>query len=92
MLFGRLAGLAIAGRLDGDFALPGADFADRLMVVEAGAPGIDAQFAYFSQLLASGGLQGRFAAGRLLRGRFVHAWKLQAVQLGENAEYGVAAF
>ena len=73
MLFGRLAGLAVAGRLDGDFAFPGADFADRLMVVEPGAPGIDAQFAYFAQFLASGGFEGRFAAGRLLRSRFVHA-------------------
>jgi hypothetical protein len=72
MLFGRAARLTVARRFDGNLVLPGADFADRLMVVEAGAPGIGPQFAYFAQFLASGGFQGRFAAGRLLWGRFVH--------------------
>ena len=39
---GGWSGLAVAGRLDGDFALPAADVADRLMPIEAGAPGVDA--------------------------------------------------
>ena len=74
MLFGRMGGLRNRKRLARrvDFVLPGADFADRLVAIEAGAPGVDAQFAYFAQFLASGGLQCRFAAGRLLGKGLVH--------------------
>ena len=59
--------------VDGDFALSAADFADRLMTVETGAPRVDAQFAYFAQFLASCGFKSGFAGGGLLRDRFVHA-------------------
>ena len=58
---------------DGDFALSAADFANALMIVETGTPGVDAHFAYFAQFLASCGFETGFAGSGLLRDRFVHA-------------------
>ncbi len=72
MLFG-LTGLGIFGRHDADFALLCPDFADRLMIVEASAPGIDAQFAYFAQFFSSGGFERGITDGGLRGGCVVHS-------------------
>jgi hypothetical protein len=67
------ARLGPIGRPDGDLALSAADIANALMIVETGAPGVDAHFTYFAQFLASCGFENGFTGGGLLRDRFVHA-------------------